>query len=86
MVDIDIHYLRREFDKKGFVFVRRFIDTDQLKEISRRAEVILANRNEYSKRYTNITKGLEKVDDYFEDLMRRGPQVAILTELLGTQP
>ena len=86
MVDIDISYSKKRFDEDGFVILRHFIDSEQVKEICRRAEIILATRTEYSDRYTNITKGLEKVDDYFEDLMRRGPQVAILTELLGTPP
>ena len=86
MVDIDIQHSRKKFEEDGFVILRGFIDPEQVEEIGRRAECVLAKRKEYAERYTNITKGLEKVDDYFDDLMNQGPQVAILTELLGTPP
>ena len=86
MVDIDIQHSRKKFEEDGFVILRGFIDPEQVEEIGSRAECVLAKRKEYAERYTNITKGLEKVDDYFDDLMNQGPQVAILTELLGTPP
>ena len=86
MVNIDIQRLKGKFEEDGFVILRRFIEPAQIEEICRRAEAVLANRTEFSERYTNITKGLEKADGYFDDLMNQGPQVAILTELLGTAP
>ena len=86
MINIDIQRLKGKFEEDGFVILRRFIEPAQIEEICRRAEAVLANRTEFSERYTNITKGLEKADDYFDDLINQGPQVAILTELLGTAP
>lgn len=87
MIDnVNIERLKAKFEEDGFVIIRRFIEPEQVEEICRRAEAVLINRTEYSERYTNITKGLEKVDGYFDDLMNHGPQVAILTELLGTAP
>lgn len=81
-----IQGLKDTFNEDGFVIVRQFIAPRQLTEICRRAEAILANRTEYSERYTNITKGLEKSDDYFDKMLRAGPQVALLEKLLGTPP
>ena len=81
-----IRGLKNTFDEDGFVIVRQFIAPQQLTEICRRAEAILANRTEYSERYTNITKGLEKSDDYFDKMLKEGPQVAVLEKLLETTP
>ena len=55
-------------------------------EICRRAEKILDQRTEFSPTYTNITKGLEKADSFFAQLLNTGPQVSLLQELLGTKP
>ena len=81
-----IRGLKNTFDEDGFVIARQFIAPQQLTEICRRAEAILANRTEYSERYTNITKGLEKSDDYFDKMLKEGPQVAVLEKLLETTP
>lgn len=78
--------LKDTFNKDGFVIIRQFIAPRQIKEICRRAEAILAGRTEYSERYTNITKGLEKSDDYFEKILKKGPQVLVLGKLLETAP
>ena len=86
MDEVYIQGIKDTFEEDGFVIVRQFIAPSQVEEICRRAEAILANRTEYSERYTNITKGLEKSDEYFDKMLKEGPQVAVLERLLGTTP
>ena len=86
MDEVQLQVLKNRFEEDGFVIVRQFFKLDQVEEICRRAEAVVANRTEYSERYTNITKGLEGVDDYFDTLMNEGPQVSLLEKLLGTKP
>ncbi len=77
--------LKSKFDKDGFVIVRRFMGAEEVAEVCHHAEAILAKRETFDGRFTNITKGLEKSDDYFDRLLREGPQVAILEMLIGTK-
>ena len=78
--------LKNKFEEDGLVIVRRFFKLEQVEEICRRAEAVLANRTDCSERYSNVTKGLEKVDDYFDTLIKEGPQVSLLEKLLGKKP
>ena len=78
--------LQEKFEEDGFVIVRQFLSNEKVMEICRRAELVLENRVEYGENYTNITKGLEKSDQYFERLLHEGPQIQILEQLLGTPP
>ena len=86
MDEIQLQSLKNQFEEDGFVIVRQFIAPARVAEICERAEAILANRTEYSERYTNITKGLEKSDDFFDKMLNEGPQVPVLARLLGTTP
>ena len=78
--------LAHSFKEDGFAIARGFFSQETVAEICRRAEKILDQRTEFSPTYTNITKGLEKVDGFFAQLLNAGPQVSLLQELLGTRP
>ena len=81
-----IERLQEKFEKDGFVIIRQFFSVEKVTEICRRAELVLENRIEYHGKFTNITKGLEKADEYFERLLHEGPQIEILEQLLGAPP
>ena len=76
-----IERLQEKFEKDGFVIIRQFFSVEKVTEICRRAELVLENRIEYHGKFTNITKGLEKADEYFERLLHEGPQIEILEQL-----
>ena len=77
--------LKTEFDRDGFVIIRDFATPEQVREICTRAEE--ATKDGIRKgQFSNITKGLEKRDGYFGELLRNGSQVPILETLLGTKP
>ncbi len=78
--------LKADFDRDGYVVVRDFFPNAQVEEICRRAEAVTRARPNAGGIFTNITKGLEKIDDYFGDLLRDGPHVPILEMLLGRKP
>ena len=78
--------LAHSFEEDGFAIARGFFSQETVAEICRRAEKILDQRTEFSPTYTNITKGLEKADGFFAQLLNAGPQVSLLQELLGTRP
>ena len=86
MQEAELKALSESFQKDGFAIARSFFPLDKVEEICWRAEKILDQRTEYSPTYTNITKGLEKADDFFKSLLNDGPQVRLLEKLLGTQP
>ena len=86
MQEAELKALSESFQKDGFAVARSFFPLDKVEEICWRAEKILDQRTEYSPTYTNITKGLEKADDFFKSLLNDGPQVRLLEKLLGTQP
>ena len=81
--------LKAQFDRDGFVIMRNFFDQDTVDEICNRAETALAEMNKGRKRtdqFSNVTKGLDRRDDFFKDLLHNGPQVAILEMLMGKKP
>ena len=86
MQEAELSALSTSFRDNGFAIARSFFKPEQVEEICWRAERILSNRTEFSPTYTNITKGLEKADDFFEKLLNEGPQVPLLQKLLGTKP
>ena len=81
-----IERLQEKFEEDGFVIIRQFFSVEKVMEICRKAEHILENRVEYHGKFTNITKGLEKSDEYFDRILQKGPQVPILEHLLGVPP
>ncbi len=78
--------LKRDFDRDGFVILRNFVPRDQVDEICTRAEAAVGQMPGSGGMFSNVTKGLERIDDYFEDLLRNGPQVPILKMLMGKDP
>ena len=78
--------LKASFDRDGFVIVRNFVAPDQLTEICRRAEAALDSLPRSGGLYSNVTKGLEKLDDYLADWLNNGPHMPVLTTLIGTKP
>lgn len=86
MLDAEIQSLKLSFQKDGFAIARGFFAPEVIDEICWRAEKVLQDRTEFSSTYTNITKGLEKADEFFENLLNKGPQIALLQQLLGEPP
>ena len=77
--------LKADFDRDGFVIIRDFATPEEVRTICTRAEQ--ATKDVPRKgMFSNITKGLEKRDGYFGELLRNGPQVPILETLLGRKP
>ncbi len=78
--------LKEAFDRDGVVVIRNFIPQQQIDEICERAEILTQRLPKRSDIFSNITKGLDKMDDYFNDLLFKGPQVPVLEMLLGEKP
>ena len=78
--------MKTSIAEDGFVIAQGFFSADMVTEIRLRAEQVLAQRTRVSGNYTNVTKGLEKVDSFFAELMYNGPQVALMRQLLGIKP
>ncbi len=78
--------LKATFDRDGFVILRHFISAEQVEEIARRGEAAIRIRPAFEGPFTNITKGLERLDPYFEELLHNGPHVPLLEMLLGQKP
>ncbi len=78
--------MKTSIAEDGFVIAQGFFSADMVTEIRQRAEQVLAQRTQVSGNYTNVTKGLEKVDSFFAELMYNGPQVALMRQLLGIKP
>lgn len=78
--------LKADFDRDGIVIVRNFVSKDQVDEICRRGEAALSKKPSAGGIFTNVTKGLEKVDAYFGELLVNGPQVPVLEMLMGRKP
>ncbi len=77
--------LKADFDRDGVVIIREFVTREQAREICDRAEA--ATRDVPRKgMFSNITKGLEKLDRYFGEWLYNGPQVPVLETLLGKKP
>ena len=78
--------LKADFDRDGFVIVRDFFSQEQLDELCERADAILSKMPKRTDIFSNVTKGLDRMDDYFKELLHNGPQVSILETLLGKKP
>lgn len=77
--------LKADFDRDGVVIIRNFVSREAAREICERAEA--ATRGDsHEGMFSNITKGLERRDDYFGELLHNGPQVPVLETLLGQKP
>ena len=77
--------LKAEFDRDGFVIIRDFATPEQVREIRARAEEATKDVPRKGP-FSNVTKGLERRDGYFGELLRDGPQVPIVETLLGKKP
>lgn len=78
--------LKADFDRDGVVIIRDFVTPESAREICARAEAATKDLPSRHDPFSNVTKGLEKLDEYFGELLHRGPQVPILTMLLGKKP
>ena len=77
--------LQADFDRDGVVIIRDFVSRDMAREICERAEAATRGIS-HKGMFSNVTKGLEKRDGYFGELLNNGPQVPILEALLGETP
>lgn len=77
--------LKADFDRDGFVIIRDFFPKEQIDEICRRAENATKDIK-HKGMFSNVTKGLERLDDYFGELLQNGAHVPILEMLLDKKP
>lgn len=89
--------LKQNYQRDGFVIVRKFASRARLAEIRQRVDSVLEALAARSppdtiaatpgkpQRFTNVTKGLERLDDWFKSYLRGGPHVAII-EALTDEP
>ena len=77
--------LKANFDRDGFVIIRDFATTEEVQEISTRAEAATEDIVRQGP-FSNITKGMERRDGYFGELLHNGRHVSILETLLGRKP
>jgi len=77
--------LKQTFDRDGVVIIRNFVPLDQVNEICQRAEQATKDITRTGI-FSNVTKGLERLDDYFAKVLNNGPHVPILETLLGKKP
>lgn len=78
--------LKADFDRDGVVIIRDFVTPETAREICARAEAATRALPRRHDPFSNVTKGLERLDGYFGELLHRGPQVPVLTTLLGQKP
>ena len=78
--------VKADFDRDGFVILREFFDQEQIDEICERAEAVRDSLPRSNSKFSNVTKGLDRMDDYFKELLHNGPQVELLEILLGRKP
>ncbi|MCY3622657.1 MAG: phytanoyl-CoA dioxygenase family protein [Gammaproteobacteria bacterium] len=77
--------LKADFDRDGVVVIRDFVGPETVRKICTRAEKATEGDSREDM-FSNITKGLERRDGYFGELLNDGPQVPILEQLLGKKP
>ena len=77
--------LKADFDRDGVVIIRDFVGSEAVRQIRTRAEQATEGDSREDQ-FSNVTKGLEKRDSYFGELLNNGPQVPILEALLGEKP
>jgi len=79
--------LKSDFNCDGVVLLHNFIPSEQIAEICRRAENAIKGRGpRRNDMFSNVTKGMEKLDDYFGELLNKGSHLPILEMLLGKKP
>lgn len=78
--------LKTSFERDGYAIIRNFVPAAEVEEICCRAEAAVQKRPNAGGKFTNVTKGLEKVDEYFDNLLHRGAHVPLLENLLGKPP
>lgn len=78
--------LKSAFDRDGYAIIRNFATAETVSEICSRAEAVAKQRPHGGDKFTNVTKGLEKGDGFFGEMLNNGPQVQILELLLGESP
>lgn len=78
--------LKSDFHRDGFVFIRDFISHKQVAEIRKRSQCAFEQLCSKDSNFKNVAKGLERLDDYFKDLINEGSHLALLTELLDETP
>ncbi|MCY3841601.1 MAG: phytanoyl-CoA dioxygenase family protein [Gammaproteobacteria bacterium] len=78
--------LKADFDRDGVVIIRDFVTPETAREICDRAEAATKALPIRHDPFSNVTKGLERLDEYFGELLHRGPQVPVLETLLGKKP
>ncbi|XOV85472.1 MAG: phytanoyl-CoA dioxygenase family protein [bacterium] len=95
---LELERLKEQFDQDGFVVVRGLATGELLSEIRKKvpqavqiAEEARVNADKdkpSSSRFafTNVNKGLERIDPFFRNFLEAGPQLRILEALLGEPP
>jgi phytanoyl-CoA hydroxylase len=77
--------LKADFDRDGVVIIRNFASPERVAEILQRAEAATKGKIR-TDRFSNVTKGMERLDDFFGELLHNGEQFAILEMLMGKKP
>ena len=74
------------FERDGYVVIRDFVPEGELAEIRERAEAVVRRSPNGGGKFTNVTNGLEKFDDFFAELLENGRHVPVLGMLMGQPP
>ncbi len=77
--------LKADFDRDGFVIIRDFATPEEVREIRDRAEAATSDVVRKGP-FSNITKGLERRDSFFGELLHNGRHVPIVETLVGRKP
>lgn len=95
MKSSEVTELKSDFHRDGFVIIRGFVSPAVLTELQERAQsafLRLRPKDSVYKKHGlpqlhgNVAKGLERLDDYFGDLINNGAHLPLLTELLEETP
>ena len=64
MNKVEATKLKEAFDKDGVVVIRNFITQQELDEICDKAEMLTQKLPKRSDNFSNVTKGLDRMDSY----------------------
>ena len=87
MAENDIGAHQANFDANGFVVIPGFFSATEVATLATRATAAISRLPERTDGdFQNVTKGLEKLDPFFDEWLNGGRHLEVLEELIGETP
>jgi hypothetical protein len=84
---VDFFEVKKAYDDDGFVVLRGFLSSDEVRELGERTDALMSNFQENpDSKFKGVRKNLDKASPWFEEYFHHGAQLGLVAGLMNDKP